>query len=218
MLKQLSSSSNDKLQGAFMLILRHIVEDDDTVRQIMRNEITASFESRSSRQTDTTAYVRQMYHLVLMSPELFVEVTNEILKIQRFEPSQKPQNLALKVTKPETAPESKDFADKAVDTVEDKDPSETKDKGKVVELKPPVIEHPDGVIHYLLSELLSYRDVDDKDSASEAAEGSTANIPEPQNESEMSVAETSPSSSIADLSAARDTKKQEKPAFKADDH
>ncbi|RAO65801.1 uncharacterized protein BHQ10_001813 [Talaromyces amestolkiae] len=218
MLKQLSSSSNDKLQGAFMLILRHIVEDDDTVRQIMRNEITASFESRSSRQTDTTAYVRQMYHLVLRSPELFVEVTNEILKIQRFEPSQKPQNLALKVTKSETAPESKDIADKAVDTVEDKEPSETKDKGKVVELKPPVIEHPDGVIHYLLSELLSYRDVDDKDSTSEAVEGSTANIPEPQNESEMSVAETSPSSSIADLSAARDTKKQEKPTFKADDH
>ncbi|KUL84639.1 hypothetical protein ZTR_06680 [Talaromyces verruculosus] len=218
MLKQLSSSSNDKLQGAFMLILRHIVEDDDTVRQIMRSEITASFESRSSRQTDTTAYVRQMYHLVLRSPELFVEVTNEILKIQRFEPSQKPQNLALKATKTETVPESEVVADKAVDTVEDKESTETKDKGKVVELKPPVVEHPDGVIHYLLSELLSYRDVDDKDSTSEAVEGSAANISEPQNESEMSVAETSPSSSIADLSAARDTKKQEKPAFKADDH
>ncbi|EED24438.1 ubiquitin-protein ligase (Tom1), putative [Talaromyces stipitatus ATCC 10500] len=218
MMKQLSSSSNDRLQGAFMLILRHIVEDDETVRQIMRSEITASFESRSSRQTDTTAYVRQMYHLVLRSPEIFVEVTNEILKIQRYEPSQRPQNLALKAPKAEAAPESKEPADKVVDTVEGKEPTDTKDKGKVVELKPPVVEHPDGVIHYLLSELLSYRDVEDKDSGTENVEAGTANAPEPHNEPDISVGETSPSSSTADLGVSRESKKQEKPAFKADDH
>jgi E3 ubiquitin-protein ligase HUWE1 len=218
MLKQLSSSTGDKLQGAFMLILRHVVEDEETVRQIMRSEITAGFESRSSRQTDTTAYVRQMYHLVLRSPELFVEVTNEKLKIQRYDPHQRPQNLALKVSKTDTASEKEESTDKAVDSVENKEPTDTKDKGKAVELKPPVVGNPDGVIHYLLSELLSYRDVDDKDSTQDNAEGSTTNPPENQNDIELSVGDASPSSSIADLSTARDSKSQEKPTFKADDH
>ncbi|OKL60102.1 hypothetical protein UA08_04763, partial [Talaromyces atroroseus] len=218
MLKQLSSSTGDKLQSAFMLILRHIVEDEDTVRQIMRSEITASFESRSSRQTDTTAYVRQMYHLVLRSPELFVEVTNEKLKIQRYDPHQRPQNLALKVSKTEIAPEKQESTDKAVDSVENKEPTETKDKGKAVELKPPVVGNPDGVIHYLLSELLSYRDVDDKDSTSDNVEGSATNPSETQNDIDLSVNDSSPSSSTTDLSTARDSKSQEKPTFKADDH
>lgn len=218
MLKQISSSTTDRLQGAFMLILRHIVEDEETVRQIMRSEITASFESRSSRQTDTTAYVRQMYHLVLRSPELFVEVTNEKLKIQRYEPHQRPQNLALKAIKTEAAPEKEGPSDKAVDSVEDEESTEMKDKGKAAELKPPVVENPDGVIHYLLSELLSYRDVDDKDSTQDNAEGGSSNSSATQNDNELSAADTSPSSSTADLSTSRDSKKQEKPTFKADDH
>lgn len=218
MLKQISSSTTDRLQGAFMLILRHIVEDEETVRQIMRSEITASFESRSSRQTDTTAYVRQMYHLVLRSPELFVEVTNEKLKIQRYEPHQRPQNLALKAIKTEATLEKDGSSEKAVDSVEDKESTEMKEKGKTVELKPPIVENPDGVIHYLLSELLSYRDVDDKDSTQDNAEGGISNYSAAQNDSEMSAADTSPSSSTADISTPRDSKKQEKPTFKADDH
>jgi E3 ubiquitin-protein ligase HUWE1 len=33
---------------------------------------------------------------------------------------------------------------------------------KAIEVKAPVVEHPDGVIHYLLCELLSYKDVEDR--------------------------------------------------------
>jgi E3 ubiquitin-protein ligase HUWE1 len=70
MVKQLAGMTNEKFQSAYMLVLRHVIEDEDTIRQIMRSEIMASFETRSSRQTDTTGYVRQMYHLVLRAPEV----------------------------------------------------------------------------------------------------------------------------------------------------
>ncbi|KAL8895002.1 MAG: hypothetical protein Q9192_003906 [Flavoplaca navasiana] len=189
MMKQLAGSSNDRLQSSFMLILRHIVEDDNTVRQIMRSEIVQNFESRTSRNpTDTTAYVRQMYHLILRSPELFVEVTNEKLEIKDFDssPSPRPQILTLKdeaedvpnptatevanavdpsatntILDAEAAGESRDDAPAVAKSTEVE--MESPQKVKAAEPKPPVVEHPSGVIHYILCEILSYKEVEDKD-------------------------------------------------------
>ncbi|PWY87297.1 ubiquitin-protein ligase [Aspergillus sclerotioniger CBS 115572] len=224
MVKQLSSSTNEKLQGAFMLILRHIIEDEDTIRQIMRSEIVANFESKSSRQIDTTGYVRQMYHLVLRSPEIFVEVSNEKLKLQRYDSRQRPQVLTLKFDKknspsdPSTTKTGLDSPNEGESQTggtasEDKD----KDKAKSSDLKPPVVENPDGVIHYLLSELLSYKDVDDKEAPMENTEASAPDQSEPQTDVEMSIDEPSPSVASTDAQAQRN-KKSDKPAFKADDH
>ncbi|CAO1604362.1 E3 ubiquitin-protein ligase tom1 [Xanthoria calcicola] len=195
MMKQLAGSTNERLQSSFMLILRHIVEDDDSVRQIMRSEIVQNFESRTNRNpTDTTAYVRQMYHLALRSPELFVEITNEKLEIKDFDssPNPHPQILALKNEAydsadagetglfgegdhpasnsmlPETDPlgtesgqESKDYAPPIAESTEIG--TESPQKPKPAEAKAPVIEHPSGVIHYILCEILSYKEVEDKD-------------------------------------------------------
>ncbi|KAL8846980.1 MAG: hypothetical protein Q9221_007953 [Calogaya cf. arnoldii] len=191
MMKQLAGSTNERLQSSFMLILRHIVEDDDTVRQIMRSEIMQNFESRTSRNaTDTTAYVRQMYHLVLRSPELFIEVTNETLEIKDFDSSSnpRPQILALKseanaadtantsdvnptvasTVQPKTdlldmeaAREPKDPAPAVAESTEAE--TESPQKPKFAEVKAPVIEHPSGIIHYILCEILSYKEVEDKD-------------------------------------------------------
>ncbi|EAW10523.1 E3 ubiquitin-protein ligase TOM1 [Aspergillus clavatus NRRL 1] len=223
MVKQLSSSTNEKLQSAFMLILRHIIEDEDTIRQIMRSEIVANFESKSSRQIDTTGYVRQMYHLVLRSPELFVEVTNEKLKLQRYDNRQRPQTLTLKADKISDSAASSSSQGGSESTTTDKapaeaSPSEDKEKGKIMELKPPVVENPDGVIHYLLSELLSYKDVDDKEIAVETTDTSVPDQSETQTDVEMSTDEPSPSVSSSDLQGARTSKKTEKPPFKADEH
>src|SRR5947207_8746836 len=41
--------------------------------------------------------------------------------------------------------------------------NENEAKPKHTEIKPPVVMNPDGVIHYLLCELLSYKDVPDKE-------------------------------------------------------
>lgn len=223
MVKQLASATNDKLQSAFMLILRHIIEDEATIRQIMRSEIVSAFESKTSRQLDTTGYVRQMYHLVLRAPDIFVEVTNEKLRLLRYDTHQRPQVLGLKADKDrnsrhghgkDDAEESnKEPGEGAASTSEDKD----KPQGKGAELKAPVVENPDGVIHYLLSELLSYKDVDDKEVSTEPAGDQS----EAQTDIEMSVDEPTPSvSSSVDAQANRGgaNKKGEKQQFKAEDH
>jgi E3 ubiquitin-protein ligase HUWE1 len=238
MVKQLSSATNDKLQSAFMLILRHIVEDEATIRQIMRSEIVASFESKTTRQIDTTGYVRQMYHLVLRAPDIFVEVTNEKLRLLRYDTHQRPQVLGLKAdkdrqarraAKPEVVmddnkPESSAAADApaAADALSDDKEANKDDKNKAqskaAELKAPIVENPDGVIHYLLSELLSYKDVEDKESVPESSE-QTADQSDTQTDVEMTVDEPAPSvSTTADAQGARSSKKTEKPQFKADDH
>ncbi|KAJ5449140.1 E3 ubiquitin ligase domain of unknown function DUF908 [Penicillium cf. griseofulvum] len=232
MVKQLSSATNDKLQSAFMLILRHIVEDEATIRQIMRSEIVAAFESKTARQIDTNGYVRQLYHLVLRAPDIFVEVTNEKLRLLRYDNHQRPQVLGLKSDKDrqqkrgrpiglleEHKPESSSAAE--TPTPEDTDKGK-EDKGKIqikgAELKAPIVENPDGVIHYLLSELLSYKDVDDKETGPEFPE-QAGDQSDTQTDVEMAVDEATPSiSSTAEGHASRGSKKAEKPQFKADDH
>lgn len=224
MIKQLANASNDKLQNTFMLVLRHVVEDEDTIRQIMRNEITTSFESRSPRQTDTTNYVRQFHHLILRNPQLFVEVTNEKVKIQRYDSSQRPQGLVIKTEKKEPKredsgeveklEEGKAEGSKAPAENQEAEQPDTKGKEKPKELKAPIVEHPDGVIHYLLSELLSYRDINDRDPPADSATEGTENQTE---DVEMASSEPSQASTTPN---AKDTprKRTEKPQFKAEDH
>ena len=185
MVKQLAGINDEKLQSAFMLVLRHIIEDDDTIRQIMRAEIIANFEMRPSRPIDTTSYVRQMYHLVLRSPSIFVEVTNQLLKLQKFDPSQRPQILVLKTeaTEPGEVPKNVEtpgvthvrteddhsaLKDEIKQSTEDASTLVPLEKSKTQDVKAPTVEHPDGVIHYILSQLLSYKDVEDKDPESTA--------------------------------------------------
>ncbi|KDB27164.1 hypothetical protein H109_01035 [Trichophyton interdigitale MR816] len=224
MIKQLSNPSNEKLQNTFMLILRHIVEDEDTIRQIIRNDIITSFDSRPSRQTDTTNFVRQYSHLVIRAPRLFVEVTNELLKLSRYDANQRPQTLVLKnpkkndglqsseeTDKPEEAKTEGGQSPRAAKETDQHEPKESKEKHK--ELKTPIVEHPDGVIHYLLSELLSYRDVDDKESAPVLPAEKTGNRAE---DIEMATGESSSSSQAPNRESS--SKKPEKPQFKAEDH
>lgn len=233
MVKQLAGITNDKVQSSFMILLRHIVEDDDTIRQIMRSEIIANFETRPSRATETTGYVRQMYHLVLRSPTIFVEVTNEKLEIPKYDASQRPQVLMLKPEDRETgdihasdgASESAVDHTKLVDQNKDEEKSINPDDGKTIsqkpksaEIKAPVLEHPSGVIHYLLQELLSYKDVEDKENplpakdiseevpSTPAVDSSTANG--------SSITVSTPSISVE----ANESKKAEKPEFKAEQH
>ncbi|KAL8908110.1 MAG: hypothetical protein Q9207_001002 [Kuettlingeria erythrocarpa] len=245
MVKQLAGSFSDRLQSAFMLILRHIVEDNDTIRQIMRSEISQNFESRPTRPTDTTSYVRQMYHLVLRSPEIFVEITNEKLEIKDYDASStaRPQILSLK---PEPEPKTGSEADMVIskDTAQEQPSKEpatqanespeaekaAPQKAKATEIKPPVIEYPSGVIHYILCEMFSYKEVEDKDPAdakwktSEAESLALSANASSEGLSRFSSSEALRISTHASGSvpgAAHDevgAKKTEKPEFKADQH
>lgn len=221
MVRQLAGITREGLRTAFMIVLRHIIEDETIIRQIMQTEIQSAFEQRDRRQTDTTAYTRQMYYLALRDPEIFVEVTNEKLQLKQWDPLQRPQHLVLKrdeasASDPDNTP-SAGAADTAVEGDKPKESSEPR-KGPVLErtktsdLKPPVVEKPDGVIHYLLCELLAYKEVDDK-----------AEIPKAPTSSEATTGAEPPSADTATSSASaapmtEAIKPVEKVEFKAEAH
>lgn len=241
MVRQLSGITNEALRSAFMIVLRHIIEDDTIIREIMRTEIQALFEHRDRRQTDTTNYTRQLYYLALRDPEIFVEVTNEKLQLARFDTNQRPQTLILKqIDKPETttgATGGTGSESKASDTetkVESQEPKETTEptegkdakkppplqRMKTSELKPPVVENPDGVVHYLLCEILMYKDVED---ATEVAKSSdtakSSDIAPPAGPpASTGVAVPTATTSQNEDQTTSTPAKPEKPEFKAEAH
>lgn len=234
MVKQLAGITNDRLQSSFMLLLRHVVEDDEMIKQIMRSEVLANFESRPTRTTETTGYVRQMYHLVLRSPELFVEVTDELLEIKTYDSSQRPQNLVLKADVQATT-----NAEAPKPTTEEMDVNEGKiiegrdaipntdeasagiaQKCKTIESKAPVVENPSGVIHYLLCELLAYKEVVDKDQAAAPITSSSEDVLADSGDIEMedSVTPTMALPPTRPSPEASPSKKTERPEFKPEQH
>ena len=231
MMRQLANFATDRIHSSMMLILRHIVEDDDTLRQIMRSEIVANFDTRNSRQVDTTTYVRNLYHLVLRSPEIFVQTTKEKLKLQRFDTSQRPQTLVLKSEESDsdtagastmqevpssTIPATSDAPAEARESVETATVGVTFEdtKARATDAKAPVVEHPDGVIHFLLSQLLSYRDVEDKDTSTTPVDRPVTSPTDTADEVEMgdvsSVSTTQPDARVTD--------KVDKASFAGEDH
>lgn len=217
MVKQLAGITNEGLRSAFMIVLRHMIEDDEMIRQIMRTEIQQMFESRDRRQTDTTGYTRQMYALAIRAPEIFVEVTNEKLQLKGFDPNQRPQALMLKKTEPPST-EGASIVESSEVTAEADKPKESSEapkqpfleRTKTSDLKVPVVENPDGVIHYLLCELLAYKEAEDKPEAAKPKESA----PEAQasNESGSDAATATPAA------ASTEAAKPEKPVFKAEEH
>ena len=213
MIKQLAGPVGEKLQSSFLLVLHHMVEDEPTVRQIMMTEIRASFEAhRSMRAIDTTTYVRNMHHLVLRDPQIFVSVTQELLEISRFDGHpQRAQQLNLKPT-PQTD-KKEEAPTEAANGSEINDAQTPKAESKP-DLKPPTSEATDGIVAFLLRELSTYREVEDtpasqkKDSQPGASTDSNAPA---SGDVEMSDAS-------APNGQATENKKTEKPAFKAEDH
>jgi E3 ubiquitin-protein ligase HUWE1 len=220
MVKQLAGITNEGLRSALMIVLRHMIEDEAMIRQIMGTEIQQMFESRDRRQTDTTGYTRQMYAHAIRAPEIFVEVTNEKLQLARFDPNQRPQTLVLKR---EDSPHNdqstvQGAVASAVDATAEQDrPKETTEpkqpvleRTKTADLKIPVVENSDGVIHYLLCELLAYKEIDDTPEVQKPTEIVTEETP-----GSNETASDAPSTPSA---AAPEQIKPEKPVFKADAH
>lgn len=239
MTKQLSGLGSSRLKdstisGNLMTILRHIIEDDETIRQIMRSEIRRYFEQmghshRNSRAIDIPTYTRNLAHVALRSPDIFIEVTNEIVRLARFQAPSEPTGassrgvaLTLKEKPAEKSPasESVEPAVQATEglTINDVKPTtespakDTTDATKPLptEAKRPVVENPDGVIHFLLCELLNYRDVADKEPSEVAKE---TNPP-----GDASGAASGESLVNEDQNGDNKDKKTSKPSFKAEEH
>ncbi|KAF1929156.1 E3 ubiquitin-protein ligase HUWE1 [Didymella exigua CBS 183.55] len=221
MIKQLAGVTNEGLRSAFMIVLRHMIEDNNMIRQLMRTEIQQMFESRDRRQTDTTGYTRQMYNLAIRAPDIFVEITNEKLQLTRFDPNQKPQTLMLKREEPpadsstEARPsDTTSEADKPKESSELPPQKPVLERTKTTDFRLPVVENPDGVIHYLLCELLAYKEIEDKAEPPKPTE-STAEVSE---NAESTDAQPTSDGVSTPSTATSDPSKPEKPIFKADAH
>ena len=222
MIKQLSGMTDSKLPNTFILLLRHVIEDETTVKRIMKSEIISSFETRSARPIDTVTYMRQMSHLILRSPGLFVEVTNEVAEIIRYEKNAKAQILGLKQevsianveqTEDQTNPAPSGSSTQIAAQLE---PEAPMPKTKTTEVKAPVVEHPSGVVHYLLSELLAYKDVEDKETLSPAPANRNGTSTESPSGSEAPA--SSDNSDLTVTPTTQDQKKSDKPEFRLDQH
>ncbi|TVY39925.1 E3 ubiquitin-protein ligase [Lachnellula occidentalis] len=182
MAKQLAGVSSSRIQGPLMLILRHCIEDDETIKQVMRAEIKAWFEGpRTQRTVIPSTYLQGLCNTAVRQPELFVVVTNEMVKYNRWqytpsgETPSRHMSLILKETPvadlsngasddsvSPTVQATEDLTIQDVKTSTEGD-SEMPDVAKhaAPESKLPVVAHPDGIIHYLLCELITYKDVSD---------------------------------------------------------
>ncbi|CAG8983041.1 hypothetical protein HYALB_00006069 [Hymenoscyphus albidus] len=203
MAKQLAGASSARIQSPLMIILRHIIEDDETVKQIMQSEIKAYFDSsRTQRAPDVQTYIRALAHTAIRNTGLFVETTNEMVKFIRWSFTSDAQGrhsstLMLKEA-PGSESESKAAEDAVTPTVQatedltiqdikvsteagDSEMQEITNKPGP-ESKLPIVEKADGVIHFLLCELLNYKDVEDKDPAAIAAATEQASASAPANE------------------------------------
>ncbi|ROW00622.1 hypothetical protein VSDG_03246 [Cytospora chrysosperma] len=244
MTKQLAGLGSARLKdltitGNVMAVLRHIIEDDDTIRQIMRSEIRRYFEQmghshRNSRAIDIPTYTRNLAHVALRSPEIFIEITNDTVRLARFQAPTEPTGtssrgvtLVLKEKPVEQSPTSlpKSEVEPAVQateglTINDVKPTtesaakEMTDatKSSPIEPKRPLVENPDGVVHFLLCELLNFREVADKEPPDVAKE-----TPAPAPVDALGAA-SGESSFPEDQSGENKDKKSSKPSFKAEEH
>lgn len=238
MAKQLAGVSSSQLQGPLMLILRHIIEDEGTVKQIMRSEIKAFFEQpRTQRHIDVSTYIRQLSHLVIRAPTLFVQVTNEMVKLtkwsQNASESAGRQQIVMQDTFLRTqrsqmeeaslpSLKSTGLLSLGVKPTTEVVGGESMDAAKPapVEHKVPVVENPDGVIHFLLCELLNYKDVEDKDPVTQPSDKQAPDGPAPSVDATMTDVglTTTTTSSPSVPSDGKDSKKAGKQEFKVDEH
>ncbi|KAI0392521.1 hypothetical protein F5Y17DRAFT_354935 [Xylariaceae sp. FL0594] len=180
--KQLSGIGSLRLSGSrissyILMVLRHVSEDEEVIKQNMRSELRSHFENtRNTRPLDPVNFLKSFSNLALRDPRLFVEVCNEMLKLTRWSPDSnaaRHQTIVLKevpalAIKDEVAPAVRATEDLSIQDIkpstEDQEkPTDDGTKNMAQDSKRPVVETPDGVVHFLLCELLNYREVDDKD-------------------------------------------------------
>ncbi|EME49335.1 hypothetical protein DOTSEDRAFT_68195 [Dothistroma septosporum NZE10] len=224
MIRQLAGAVDEKLQASVMLLLRHMVEDDDMIRQIMRTEIRVALENhRTARALETSSYCRSLSHLVHRNSQIFVEVTQEMLEIARFDgQTHRPQGLVLKKELPSGSDEQS-LRGPGDDTSVDAQDQGVESFGALgsSESKPPTVRTTDGVINFLLRELTNYKDVEDKACSSSKDTLENAHVGDAAvSDVEMTDATSSSSASVASTTppAALTGKASRSASFKPEEH
>jgi E3 ubiquitin-protein ligase HUWE1 len=225
MAKQLSGFGSDRMRqmkatAHTLTILRHIIEDEETIKAVMRNEILTDFphirHNTSRQQLDLTTFMRAMAPTALREPEIFLEVMTELFQFSRWvAPGSESSRSHYLVPKPTTSTTSDTKASASVPEdvkptteITDKDMA---DAPKATESKRPVVENPDGVVHFLLCELLTYREVDDLVVSAESKPDAKPESKTDSGQAHISNASSSPSPDDRE-------KKPNRPVFKPDEN
>ena len=229
-----------RISDSLLIILRHIIEDEDTIRQMMASEIRLFFAAtQRNRSVEIHTYIRNLAHVALRSPKLFIDTTNELVKLARWvtasnEGPPRQWHVVLKSLSPDAPTAAEDEAESSVEptvqatedlSISDVKPStESTDRAMLDAAKPaasevkvPVLENPDGVIHFLLCELINYREVEDK--SPPAAQPAKESKPAGEAAAPGNDATSPTSSSDAQSAENKDKdKKATRPVFKPEDH
>lgn len=222
MVKQLHGRWSPKLQGCIMTILRHIIEDDATIKQIMTTEIKAYFHNRpAGRSPDLANYLRDLTHLALRSPTLFVEVSNQSVKLLTWSPGHQsassPLGLRDEDSNDPAAKPTETFMSEATTKSIEADAPDSAEQDKAIEAKMPIVENPDGVIHFILTELLAYKDIEDREPTTNSENNQGTGDISASTLAINGISEIVNGNTAATL-APEITSKSEKPRFKSDEH
>lgn len=93
-LKLTPEESSVAVKSHIMIVIRHVVEDADTLRQTMRVEIKRYLTNPKHRFTDVNSYVRGCTAPALRDPAAFIQVTGAMCQLSR--PYGSPQQVLLK--------------------------------------------------------------------------------------------------------------------------
>lgn len=175
MAKQLSGFGSERMRqikasSHILTVLRHVIEDEETIKQVMRTEILNDFHhmrlNSARQQLDLTTFMRAMAPTALREPDLFVEVMTEMFQFSRWMAPTPESGRSSYLVLKDNAGSRSDTSGSALSISNVKPSTETADKEmadvpKNLDTKRPVVDNPDGVVHFLLCELLAYREVDD---------------------------------------------------------
>ncbi|KAF5386145.1 hypothetical protein D9615_002574 [Tricholomella constricta] len=81
LLKRVRESSVAGSSSYIATILRHVVEDSQTLRQIMQHTVKRYFAQPRTRVVDVSSYVRNCSALALRNSEIFLEVTSSLCEL-----------------------------------------------------------------------------------------------------------------------------------------
>lgn len=166
-LTSFSQSVNAPFQGYqiyFIMIMRHIIENTDTVAKIMEREISNWFAAPRGRVSDVSSYLRNNSQLALRDHTAFIQATEKLCKLKGFESSTETfTQITLKMLPKESSKaEVKDSEKMVVGTSQESETKEdaghTEEQSNPFETpKKPVSSDFDEVIQFLASELMAIR-------------------------------------------------------------
>ena len=81
LLKRVKESAVFGSSAYIVTILRHLVEDEQTVRQIMQHTMKRYFSQPRTHTVDVSTYVRNCSALALRDPEIFLESTSSLCEL-----------------------------------------------------------------------------------------------------------------------------------------